>query len=535
MKARPLSKPSLGFAGATGPAHSSSAQHQLLVIGSAEEQVGLLDLDGARIERASWRDFTTSMLTARGIDLIVPIVEMFDRATAAFFELCSKPGVAHPPILAILPADFSDHEHLVAAVTSADDFLILPVRAAEWRERVSRLVGISACEPRAVVDKLTIDLGLSQLIGRDASFLKVVEKVPLVARSGRPALITGETGTGKELFAHAIHSLSPRRNMPFIPVDCGALPDTLFENELFGHVRGAFTDAHRDQRGLVALAEGGTLFLDEVDSLSLAAQAKLLRFLEERSDRPLGSDRFVRSDVTVLAAMNRNPERLVQDKALRADLFFRINVVRLHLMPLRERRADVPWLARHVLARFAAESGEGLKSLSPAVLAKLMAYDWPGNVRELSNVLQRSIVLAADRRLLPEDIQLPDANATDPMAPGVPDSAILSYRYGRSLVLEEFERSVRRETLRETWRKCHPRRPRSPEGSPGVRSAPQETRDQKIERPLSASGSLPTRHRDASVPPPDPRDPRTPRNQCGADNPGLVALFVARKVKSCKA
>src|SRR5262249_31433971 len=155
-----------------------------------------------------------------------------------------------------------------------------------------------------------------------------------------------------------------RRTQPFIPVDCGAIPDNLFENELFGHVRGAFTDAHRDQRGLIGLADRGTLFLDEIDSLSPSAQAKLLRFLQDRMYRPLGSDHFLRANVNVLAAMNSNPETLVRDKQFRADLFFRLNVVRLHLSPLRERLSDIPLLARHLVASFASESGLGPKILS---------------------------------------------------------------------------------------------------------------------------------------------------------------------------
>ena len=162
-------------------------------------------------------------------------------------------------------------------------------------------------------------------------------------------LVTGETGTGKELFARAIHHLSARRHAPFVAVDCGAIPDQLFENELFGHVRGAFTDAHRDQRGQAPLADGGTLFLDEIDALSLPAQSKLLRFLQDHTFRPLGGDRNERANVRVIAASNRDLERLVEQKEFRADLFFRLNILRLHLPPLRERRDDIPLLAQRLL------------------------------------------------------------------------------------------------------------------------------------------------------------------------------------------
>ena len=207
-------------------------------------------------------------------------------------------------------------------------------------------------------------------------------------------LITGETGTGKELCARAIHHLSRRRDFPFIAVDCGAFPDHLFENEMFGHARGAFTDAHRDQRGLIAMAEGGTSFLDEVDSLSQSSQAKLLRFLQERAYRPLGADKFVRAEVNVLAATNRDLEKMAAEHQLRSDLFFRLNVLRLHMMPLRERRGEIPLLARHFLSELCAEHGEPLKSMTTATTAELMRADWPGNVRELYNVMHRAVVFA---------------------------------------------------------------------------------------------------------------------------------------------
>jgi two-component system response regulator GlrR len=394
-----------------------------------------------QIEKIAWASFTPACVNRRDVDLIVPVVETFHEASAAFFQLLAKDGMP-APVLAVLPAHHADAEQFALAVNVADDFVLMPVRDEEWRQRVLRLTGSKGAEPAAVAERLIAEMSLLQLIGRAPAFLDVLEKIPLVARSGSPALITGETGTGKELCARAVHMLSPRRSQPFIPVDCGALPDNLFENEFFGHVRGAFTDAHRDQRGLVGLAEGGTLFLDEVDSLSMPAQAKLLRFLQERSFRPLGSERFLRANVNVLAAMNRDPEGLVRDKLFRADLYFRLNVVRLHLAPLRERRSDIPLLARHFVASFAAEARLGPKSLSPAVLPKLLSYDWPGNVRELNNVLQRAVVLANERHILCEHVMLPDAAGDDePADTRTSDTEAVSFRQGRSMVVEEFERA----------------------------------------------------------------------------------------------
>jgi DNA-binding NtrC family response regulator len=240
------------------------------------------------------------------------------------------------------------------------------------------------------------------------------------------------------LSARAIHHLSRRRNFPFIAVDCSAFPDHLFENEMFGHARGAFTDAHRDQRGLIAMAERGTLFLDEVDSLSLPSQAKLLRFLQERTYRPLGADKFVRAEVNVLAATNRDLEKLVAEQRFRSDLFFRINVLRLHMIPLRERRSDIPLLARHFVDLLCAEHGQPVKSLTVAAIDELMRGDWPGNVRELYNVMHRAVVLAQGPEILPADIAAPGKELHRPDDDGPrPDG----FRGARARAIEAFERS----------------------------------------------------------------------------------------------
>jgi two-component system response regulator GlrR len=231
--------------------------------------------------------------------------------------------------------------------------------------------------------------------------------------------------------ARAIHHVTRRRNLPFIPVDCGAIPGHLFENEVFGHARGAFTDAQREQKGLVAMADGGTLFLDEVDMLPLPVQSKLLRFLQEHTYKPLGCDRFLRSDVRVVAASNRDMEGLTAAGQFRSDLYFRLNVLRLELPPLRQRPADIELLARHFVNALA-DAGPGPKILSPGAIRKLSAYDWPGNVRELYNVVHRAVVFAADTQILPCDI------ATS--APAPPEEARGCFHDARARAIESFER-----------------------------------------------------------------------------------------------
>ena len=239
-----------------------------------------------------------------------------------------------------------------------------PVRKAELRRRVLRLLDAEPPEVEAVATRLLREIGLAQLVGRDPAFLRVVESIGRIASSDAPVLITGETGTGKELCAHAIHHLSRRRSGSLIVADCSVIPDRLFENEMFGHERGAFTDARESRKGLVAMADGGTLLLDEIDSLSSAAQSKLLRLLQERVYRPLGSERFCSADVHVIAATNEDLEACVRAHRFRSDLFFRLNVLPLRLPPLRERREDIPMLAQHFLAAVA-PSARGSRSFRP--------------------------------------------------------------------------------------------------------------------------------------------------------------------------
>jgi DNA-binding NtrC family response regulator len=229
--------------------------------------------------------------------------------------------------------------------------------------------------------------------------------------SDATVLICGETGTGKELFARAIHYHSPRQNKPFIPVNCAALPDHLFENELFGHVKGAFTDASSSERGLIAEAEGGTLILDEVDTLSPAAQAKLLRFLQSGEYRPLGSCRTLTSDVRIIAASNTELFDRVKTKLFREDLYFRLNALSVIIPPLRERLEDIVHLSNHFLAQYAQEHNTEPRNISGEAVRKLMAYDWPGNVRELEGLILRALVLTASTILQPEDINLPQQSS----------------------------------------------------------------------------------------------------------------------------
>jgi two-component system response regulator GlrR len=252
------------------------------------------------------------------------------------------------------------------------------------------------------------------LIGTSESFLRVIRKLPRLAGSDATVLITGETGTGKELVAHAIHAGSPRRGQPFIPVNCGALPEDLVENELFGHARGAYTGAAGSGKGLLGEAEGGTLFLDELNSLSLSAQAKILRFLQNREYRMLGSTKLLRANVRIIAATNVDLRQHVRDGGFRADLYHRLHVLAVEIPPLRQRPEDVPILAGFFAERFGKAYGQPGAFFNPGALSRLATYPWPGNVRELQSVVERAVLLAAGPELHEEDLDLFEPGTPEP-------------------------------------------------------------------------------------------------------------------------
>jgi DNA-binding NtrC family response regulator len=275
----------------------------------------------------------------------------------------------------------------------AVDFVLPPINAAAIIPRIWRFLDKAKSRAKSI-QSLKARAGIKMLVGTAPSFVAETRKIPLVANCDGRVLILGETGTGKELFARAIHYLSPRMNCPFVPVSCAAIPTELLENELFGHEKGAFTGAPTSQPGLISEAEHGTLFLDEVDSLPPLAQTKLLRFLQEAEYRPLGSTKSRHANVRVIAASNMNPAQAVAEGKLRKDFYYRLNIAQLNLPPLRERRQDIPLLADHFLQKYAREFGRRVNKLSETAMRILVSYDWPGNVRELENTIERAVMFA---------------------------------------------------------------------------------------------------------------------------------------------
>ena len=336
------------------------------------------------------------------------------------------------PVLTLYCSRF-DRANETPIPSGCDDFSYCPFHEGELLSRVQRLlkaVAIEAVDYEKVQSDEALHFGA--LVGKSEKFLQAVKNVLPLARSDATVLVCGETGTGKELFSRAIHYQSPRQGKPFVPVNCAALPDHLFENEVFGHARGAYTDASSAEKGLIAEAEGGTLVLDEVGSLSLAAQAKLLRFLQDGEYRPLGASRSVTADVRIIAATNEDLWRKVNAKLFREDLYFRLNALSVIIPPLRDRTEDIEYLSNHCLAQYARERNAERRGISRDAVSKLMAYEWPGNVRELEGVLLRALLLTASPILQADDINLPPQHLK-------PAEESTPLRWAKTSMIQNFE------------------------------------------------------------------------------------------------
>ena len=370
------------------------------------------------------------------IVLVVVDPQSQERDLAAIQQLIANQPMS--PIVAV-GQDLSCQHMMTMLSAGVADFMTWPCSDDEIRARVQRVLGPVA--PAVRPGSGTRDPRLKNIIGNAAAFIKQLDQIPVIASCDVDVMIHGETGTGKEVFAQAVHYLSQRASRPWVAVNCGAIPTDLMESELFGHVRGAFTNAHAARDGLVAEAEGGTLFLDDVDCLPLAAQAKLLRFLQEREYRPLGSNRVRHADVRVIASTNRRLADLCAKGLFRQDLFYRMNVMSLTLPPLRERREDVSALVRHFAALAAKRFGRPAATVSSTAIRKLAGYAWPGNVRELQHVIERTVLLASTAAVCDLDIELGDDTVTD--------TSDGSFRAAKARIVEQFERSFIEQRLLE--------------------------------------------------------------------------------------
>ena len=350
------------------------------------------------------------------VDNVMPGVSGLDLIR----EMSSTLSESERPQMVMMTAHGSTQIVREAFKLGVEDFLEKPFEVDELLALARRAVRSQRLqtEKQYLLSERDAEFNHYGIVGRSRAMQDVLQRAELVAQTKSTVLVTGETGTGKEMVARAIHHRSAQRDMPLIKVNCAAIPETLLESELFGHVRGAFTGATMTKRGKFALADGGSIFLDEIGTLTTAIQAKLLRVLQEREFEPLGAERTQKVDVRVIAATNRDLKQMVSDGKFQEDLYYRLNVIPIDIPPLRERREDIPILVDHFVEKHRQRIGKRVDRLEPEVTDVLQRYDWPGNVRELENTIERAVVLSTTPVLTLASISL--VGATSTAASGLP-------------------------------------------------------------------------------------------------------------------
>jgi two-component system response regulator HydG len=361
---------------------------------------------------ATWRASPHEALAEialRNCDVVLTDINMRDMNG---LELCQKATEAHPDLPVIVITAFGSMETAVQAIRAgAYDFITKPFDIDVVAIAIERAVKHSVLTRQVQLLQKAVDESrrFDELLGASPAMKEVYDLLERVAESESTVLVSGESGTGKELVARALHRRSKRSGGSFVAINCAAMPEQLLESELFGHTKGAFTDARTARPGLFVQAKGGTIFLDEIGDMPLGLQPKLLRALQERTVRPVGGDVEIPIDVRVVAASNRDLETAIEERKFREDLYYRINVIHVELPPLRARGADVLLLAKHYLEHFAAQSQKDVRSLDPEAAEKLSSYAWPGNVRELANCMERAVALTRGEAVtiadLPEKIR----------------------------------------------------------------------------------------------------------------------------------
>ena len=348
-------------------------------------------------------------IRGNGFDVVLTDIRM---PGTTGIQLCEEIVRGDPELPVIVMTAFGSLETAVAALRAGAydfvtkpiemDLLVLALQRAITQRRLQRQV-------RELAETVDHQAHFGEIIGSSPAMQRIYSQLAQLAATETSVLLTGESGTGKELVARSIHRRSRRASGPFVAVDCAAIPETLLESELFGHAKGAFTDARQERQGLFVRAGGGTLFLDEIGELPLTMQAKLLRALEERRVRPVGGDQEIPFDTRVISATNRDLDAAIEEKRFREDLYYRINVIQIELPPLRARGSDVLLLAQHFLGVFAESAGKEVTAIQPAAADRLLSYNWPGNVRELRNVVERAVALTQFDQIavgdLPEKIR----------------------------------------------------------------------------------------------------------------------------------
>ncbi len=377
--------------------------YQILIVDDDPHFASLIGIhlraQGAEVVLAESLQAGLATLRSREIDLILLDVHLPDGLGVE--RIRDFKALREVPIMMVSGSE--DTAHVVTAIRSgASDYLRKPINPETVWGKILPLLEMSR------VKTTERELNHGTIVGTSPPIRQLIREISKVAHSDASILIRGESGTGKNLVAEVIHAHSPRRNKPFVTINCPAIPENLLESELFGHEKGAFTGAIRDKAGKFELADGGTLFLDEIGDLSFEMQAKLLRAVQGREFERVGGLKTIRVDVRIIAATNRDLERAIRENQFREDLFYRLNVLPLTIPPLRERHEDIPLLIDHFLRYYSRKSNKRFAKLSPDLLRALVAYPWPGNIREMQNIIERAVILGQEPELRRSDLSLPD-------------------------------------------------------------------------------------------------------------------------------
>jgi two-component system, NtrC family, response regulator PilR len=438
----------------SGTPQTAQARARVLVVDDERSMRELLSIvlrrDGYEVLIADDGAAGLEVLKRERVDILITDIRMPHMNGV---DLLREAKRIAPDIVSIVMTAFATTDTAVEALRlGATDYVTKSKdTAAELRVRVGRELERRRLLQENVLLKRALKTKnqFSNIIGTSSPMVALFQLIETIAPTNSTVLITGESGTGKELIARAIHVNSPRRERPFVAVNCGALSETLLDSELFGHMRGAFTGADSNKKGLIEVAEKGTIFLDEIGEMSPVVQVKLLRVLQERKFRRLGGTEEIDADIRILAATNRDLGKMVADGSFREDLFYRINVIPIRVPPLRDRADDIPLLAEHFVARFAEQMGKPISSISGAALSLLMQYGWPGNIRELENAMERAVALEPTPTILPDSLpeqvnhQAPDA-APAPPAEGFPDAGFDLERHVQDIEREYIAEALRR-------------------------------------------------------------------------------------------
>jgi two-component system response regulator PilR (NtrC family) len=394
-----------------------AAKPRILVVDDEASMRDMLRIvlrrDGYDVTVAENGRAAIAALNEQRVDLLLSDIRMPDVTGVDVLRAAKE---SNRGVVAFMMTAFASTDTAVEAMRlGASDYFTKPFSMDELRLKIRQHLHAHQLEEENLLLKRALHSqhSFSSIIGRSAVMVDLFRMIETVSATTSTVLITGESGTGKELVARAVHSHSSRRDRPFVALNCGAVPETLLESELFGHMRGAFTGADTNKKGLIEAAEGGTIFLDEIGEMNATMQVKLLRVLQERRFRRLGGTEETTADIRIIAATNQDLPRLVAEGRFREDLFYRINVIQMHLPPLRDRPEDVPLLAEHFLAKFAEQMRKPVRSISHDALELLERHSWPGNVRELENVIERAVALERSAAVLPETLP-PQVRSGDP-------------------------------------------------------------------------------------------------------------------------